>query len=116
MLRSFDSSCDDRVKDSDLRPTEGRVQDNGVEYRPSRVSAIGGVIRALGVWKRGSSMIGSSPNTAESSILMFSIPVLCSSRPDIDGETGSTLNSGKKSVAGGDRAASEGSSQRIQSS
>lgn len=70
---------------------------------------------AFGVWKRGSSVMGSSPNTAESSLLILPIPLLCSSRFDIDGETGSTLNSGKKSDVG-DRAASEGSSQRIQSS
>lgn len=80
---------------------------------------MGGEISVFGVWKRGSSVIGSSPKTAESSVMVDPLvpyPLPWSSRPDMDGDVGSALKFGKYSSDVGERAASLGSSQRIQSS
>lgn len=72
-------------------------------------------------WKRGSSFIGSSLNTARSSDLFWIeaglTPLLIGrgSTEDNFGDVDSVFNSGKKSVVG-DNALSAGSSQPIQSS
>ncbi len=82
---------------------------------------IGGEIIALGVWKSGSSIIGSSPKMAESSVMaeesmpLLPYPLPWSSNPDMVGDSGSSLKLGKRSEVG-ESAASLGSSQRIQSS
>lgn len=65
--------------DSDLISREGRVQESGVEQRFScGMSAYGGGLVGLGVWKSGSSMIGSLPKTGELSIPEIIALVPCS--------------------------------------